>query len=335
MARVTLKKIAEVAGVGSATVERVLNGRGGVRPALVDKVVNVARQLDYFKPLPAPHRSITRIEVLMLRPELSFVARFSTSFERIAASLDNSILVHRTFIDERNPRAIAERISKPKLQRSALIVLVHDHPLIQAALAAEQAKGLPIIQLVSQMHLPNPTYVGIDNQAAGRMAGVLMTGLQRKAGTVVALCHSQIYSVDRARIAGFSQVVTNPKAAHLQFGLIAFTQDDDDEAAKIVSQLIRNTSNLVGIYSAGGDYGPLCDVLRKQDPTHEICFIGHELTVQTSAALKDGTISAIIDQAPETQARRALDLVLSKLDLLASPVDSNPIRFITITTETL
>jgi LacI family transcriptional regulator len=332
---VTLKKIAEVAGVGSATVERVLNGRGGVRPALVEKVVTVARQLDYFRRLPAPHRGLTRIEVLMLRPELSFVSRLSASFERIAASLDNSIVVHRTFMDESNPGAVAELIAKPKLQRSALIVLVHDHPAIHAALAAEQAKGLPIVQLVSPRDLPDPNYVGIDNQAAGRMAGVLMVGLQRKAGTVVGLCHSQIYGVHRARMAGFSQVMATPKASHLNFTLAAFTQDNDMEAGKIVSHLLRSTPDLVGIYSAGGDYGPTCDVLRRMDPEHALCFIGHELSLQSSAALKDGTITAIIDQAPETQARRALDLVLSKLDLLSTPVDTNPIRFVTIISDSV
>lgn len=36
--KVTLKDVARQAGVGTATVERVLNGRGGVRPETVEKV---------------------------------------------------------------------------------------------------------------------------------------------------------------------------------------------------------------------------------------------------------------------------------------------------------
>lgn len=36
--KTTIKKIAELAGVGTATVERVLNERGGVRPDTVEKL---------------------------------------------------------------------------------------------------------------------------------------------------------------------------------------------------------------------------------------------------------------------------------------------------------
>ena len=61
MARVTLKSLAKHAGVGTATVERVLNGRGGVRLELVERVLKAARKLDYAKRLPERHRGITQI----------------------------------------------------------------------------------------------------------------------------------------------------------------------------------------------------------------------------------------------------------------------------------
>jgi LacI family transcriptional regulator len=44
-------------------------------------------------------------------------------------------------------------------------------------------------------------------------------------------------------------------------------------------------------------------------------------------------MGAVIDQAPEAQARRALDMMLSRLGVLEAAVDNQPIRFITITAE--
>ncbi len=41
----------------------------------------------------------------------------------------------------------------------------------------------------------------------------------------------------------------------------------------------------------------------------------------------------VLDQAPEAQARRAMDLVLAKLNLHDLPVDNPPIRFVTFTAE--
>ena len=44
-------------------------------------------------------------------------------------------------------------------------------------------------------------------------------------------------------------------------------------------------------------------------------------------------MSLVMDQAPEAQARRAIDLTLKRLGLLEMEVDPTPIRFITVTAE--
>jgi LacI family transcriptional regulator len=68
MHKPTFCDIARHAGVGTATVERVLNGRGGVRPATTERVLAAARALDYPRRLPEVHRGLLRIEVIIVRP---------------------------------------------------------------------------------------------------------------------------------------------------------------------------------------------------------------------------------------------------------------------------
>ena len=104
MPKPTFSDIAKQAGVGTATVERVLNGRGGVRPVTAEKVVAAARALDYPRRLPDVHRGLLRIEVILVRPETAFFRRLSRAFERIGATLDPSVKVHRTFMEEGDPR---------------------------------------------------------------------------------------------------------------------------------------------------------------------------------------------------------------------------------------
>ena len=166
MPRVTLKSVADLAKVGSATVER-----GGVSPETVERVLAAVRKLDYPKRLPEVHRGVTRIEVLMLRPELSFINRLSKAFERIAANLHPSISVHRTFLKESDSASIAKRIADPAVRRSALLVVLPHHPAIRDAVAEVQRRGVPVVQVMTQLEDLNLAYVGIDNQAAGRMAG--------------------------------------------------------------------------------------------------------------------------------------------------------------------
>ena len=43
----TIRQIAEIAGVSRGTVDRVLNHRGSVNPQTAERVLKIARQLDY------------------------------------------------------------------------------------------------------------------------------------------------------------------------------------------------------------------------------------------------------------------------------------------------
>jgi LacI family transcriptional regulator len=142
--------------------------------------------------------------VILVRPETTFFSRLYAALARIAATLDAAVAVHRTFMDERDAAAIANRIARPQARRAGLILAVPDHPLIQAALAKVHAEGIPVIQIVTRAQGTNAIYVGIDNYAAGRTAAHFLSRMQPQNGTVIALCHSQVYQVHRERIRGFS-----------------------------------------------------------------------------------------------------------------------------------
>ncbi|WP_077379995.1 LacI family DNA-binding transcriptional regulator [Mesorhizobium prunaredense] len=331
MPKPTFLEIANRAGVGTATVERVLNGRGGVRPATVEKVVAAARSLDYPRRLPEAHRGVIRIEVILVRPDATFFARLSRAFERIAATLDRTIAVHRTFLDEANPAAIAQRILDPDIRRAALILAVPDHPLVGAALRRLEAEKIPTVQIVTQISGTSGAYVGIDNYAAGRMAGLLMSRMQRRPGKVVAICHSQIYRVHRDRVRGFFDYLMEAGGDFEPVAALFGHDEGDRNAGQLVEALTR-WPDLTGLYNAGGANAALNDVLRRPRG-REIFFVGHELTERSAAALRQGTMDVVLDQAPEAQARRAMDLVLAKLNLHDLPVDNPPIRFVTFTAE--
>ena len=332
--KATLEDIAAEAGLGRATVERVLNGRGGVRAETAEKVLIAARKLDYPKRLPERHRGLIRIEVILVRPEATFFARLSRSFERIAATLDPSVSVHRTFVEEADPAAIADRILGPHARRSGLILAVPQYQEVGAALNRLLGDGLPIVQVVTRMDGVDAEFVGIDNEAAGRTAGLLLAAMQPRAGTVVALCHSHVYSIHRQRIGGFSHGMHRHGRRHLNFAEILYTNDDPIEGAAQLADALRRYPDLAGLYNAGGGNFALCDVLRKHR-SRSIVFVGHELTERTTAALRDGTMQVVLDQAPEAQARRAMDIMLWRLGILEPAVDNPPIRFTTITAENI
>ncbi|WP_255552454.1 LacI family DNA-binding transcriptional regulator [Maritimibacter dapengensis] len=331
MPKPTYSDIAARASVGTATVERVLNGRGGVREVLVEQVVRAARALDWPGRLPERHRGILRVDVLLVRPESSFFARLAAAFRRIGATLDPVVQLHVTFLDENDPEAIAARIAKPSMRRAGLILAVQDAAPVRAALAQVRAEGTPVVQVVTRAEAETD-FVGIDNYAAGRMAGLMMARLGAVRGPVVALCHSHVYEVHRARIKGFSEYLAG-QGGTVDFVHVAYGLDNRDVSARRMREVLAHWPDLAGIYNAGGANTAVLDVLAHAG--REVFFVGHELTDLTRGALETGLANVIFDQLPEAQARRGIDVMLAALGLLDEAVDNAPIRFSTITAENL
>lgn len=249
MGKPTLADIARVAGVGTATVERVLNGRGGVRPAMVEKVVAAARRLDYPRRLPDVHRGLLRVEVVLVRPETTFYARLSKAFERIGATLDPSVRVHRTFLDEGDPGAIAAHIASAEVRRAALILAVPDYPEVREAVAAVMGQGLPVIHVVTGA-VASGDLVSIDNYAAGRTAGLYLSRMQPREGAVLALCHP-IYRVHREQVRGLCDYFAEHPREGQALRWIGFARDEARRSRDLLGEALDRWPDLVGLYNAG------------------------------------------------------------------------------------
>ncbi len=332
MKKPTIQKIATEAGVGTATVERVLNARGGVSVKTAQKVILAATQLDWPGRLPELHRGILKIEVVMVRPETSFFRRLADAFHQISIRLDHSLQIQVVFLDESNPETIAQYLSNPESNRSGLVISSTDHPSVTKAVMKLKAEALPMVQIVTRF-LDGIEYVGIDNYSVGRTAGRMMHLHSTQPGRVIALSNGASYQVHRERIRGFSDYIREHAANELSFDFVAFGSDSASENQKRIRNQPAHGQPLVGIYNAGGGMSGVVEELNGFDG--RVSVIGHELNDYTSSALRDEKIDVIFDQIPELQAQRAIDILLSKLGVAYSTVDNSPIRFSTITKESL
>ncbi len=105
-----MQDVAARAGVGIATVDRVLNERGSVREDTARRVIEAARALGMRRTLPAPYARKLRLDILLARSETPFFARLQRAFVRIAATLDRSVIIQRSTLDQARPRLVAQRI---------------------------------------------------------------------------------------------------------------------------------------------------------------------------------------------------------------------------------
>tara|TARA_A100001391_G_scaffold53358_1_gene32600 strand:- start:16470 stop:17519 length:1050 start_codon:yes stop_codon:yes gene_type:complete len=306
--RVTVHDLARAAGVSLATVDRVLNGRPGVRKGTIEKVEAAIAEIGFRRDLTASMLARARDIVLkIIVPEGTnqFFGKLADAVESVGAQMR----AERLRLDLLRIRAMDTRALVAALdgigaeEADCAVIVAIDKPEIHAAVARAVGRGIKVITLVSD--LPGSArhgFVGIDNRAAGRIAGSLM-GRFVPQGGMIGLVAGSLELIDHAeRIGGFSEILT---AEFPGLDLVGPIEGQDEFTATYEKSLALFDAHpeLAGIYNAGAGNAGLLMGLSERGLAGKVRMIGHELTGPTRAGLETGAIDVILDQSPEDEIR--------------------------------
>jgi LacI family transcriptional regulator len=173
----TITQIAEAAGVGTATVDRVLNNRPGVNPVTVERVQAAMQKLGANLPARGRPRVSANYRFAFVLP----AARrgFFDLVDRVIAQTAGDF--RHQHITEVTHRLATEDPSQFAAQLAAMTdfdgiaLLAPDVPGVKLAINELVRAGVHVVTLFSDVPgSMRETYIGVDNRAAGRTAGILL-----------------------------------------------------------------------------------------------------------------------------------------------------------------
>jgi len=313
--RSTLVDVAREAGVSPATVDRVLNNRAGVRSRTREIVFDTAQRLGYISDGREPARPISaaraRLDFVLPMGTNAFIKLLHEQLEKQGAARAE-LTVRVSTIEGFNPDLLARALYDlaGKTQGVGLIAL--DHPTVREAIRTLAAGGVKVLTLASDiLHVPRVAYVGIDNRAAGRVAGYMLgrfLGRSAERRKVALFAGSLAYRGHEEREMGFRHMLAE-EFPHLDVVELREVSDDFEKAYVEATHLLERHPDLSGIYNIGGGIEGIARALRNADLAAKIVLIGHELTAANKSFLLDGTLDAVIDQNPRVEAREALNIL--------------------------
>jgi LacI family transcriptional regulator len=322
--RPRVAEVAARAGVSTATVDRVINARGGVRKktvAAVEKAIREIVAVDRSRPghtatfdIFLPANSGRSTEVLA-----DAVSR---------ASEGRGAQASIAFVERMNPAALANQLMDCAHRGSAGVAFqALDHQLVREAVDELVRAGIPVVTLCSDIgDVERLAYIGIDNRAAGRTAGFLMGRFCRGAGKLAVVWGGQLYRSHEEREIGFRTVVRQDFPA-LQIIEAVNGNDDPGLNFACVSDLIAKHPDLLGVYCVGGGQGAVAAAIESAGLAQKIVMIGHNFNEETKPYVLSGTIDAIIHQDMTRIADAALNCLIG---VKGSPVSAGiPIEIIT------
>lgn len=323
----TIKEIARLAGVSRGTVDRVLNGRGGVSPSTADSILAIANRLHY-----SPNRLGKRLAIRKKQLKFGCVLFGSKEknpyFEEVASAIeqravdlkDYGISVEIRYAALGDPHSLIRQIDLLVSEGiSGLVLTPIEHETVRDKIARLKNSGIPTVTIDSDL-FPSArlAYVGSHSFRSGQAAGNLMalfTGGQVRAGILLG---SKSVRNHTERVDGFRDYF---EKNDVQSEILAVMEnhDDDRESYEITHDLLRRYPEMNALFLAAAGVKGACTAVMEQNPLHKLQIVSFDTAPFTREMLKKGIITATLGQQPEVQGKKALDILLDYLGLDLPP----------------
>lgn len=322
---VTLKQIADAAGVSRGTVDRVINHRGHVKPEVEKRILQIAKDLNYQpnllgRALVRSNKS-TIIGVICQFSETPFMKLVVEGVEKAGREIAGrgSSLLIRTIDSYDTGRMTGAIDDLVESGVEGLALTPGTAEKTRAKIRSVIDSGIPVVTFNTDARDSGRlSYVGLENYRAGTVCAGLMASSLRDGGTVLPIAGYMENYAHARRLYGFQDTIAEryPSIRTLPYELC---RDKDRAAGEIVHRTLREHPDLKGIYISGnGQYG-VCEALRAEGLDQRMCLIVYDLTERNKTELRNGTIDYLIDQNAFEQGYRPVMLLYDYLILNQRP----------------
>lgn len=221
------------------------------------------------------------------------------------------------FVDLLTPENIAARLLSLGRACDAVAVIAADHPLIGQAIRSLSQEGKPVFCYITDQSAPERAgYVGADNWKLGRTAGWLIGHMTHGPGRVAVFIGNHRFLCQDVADASLRSYIRE-HAPHLSVDDSRNTNEDPDNAYRMVADLLDAGDDVVGIVILGGGISGVLRALRQatSEKRNRIRLICRDMGPETRKGLSEGLITAALCHPPEATPDL---LVQTMIDMIAS-----------------
>ena len=299
----TIADIARQAGVGTATVDRVLNRRPGVNVETVQRVLQVVAELGAPPQRGRPRKGDNFRFAFVLPAD---AAPFNELIDRLIAQAAGEFRhQHITEVTHRIDSADAAAFAAELVQLGeydGVAVMAPDLPPVKLAINELVRTGVHVVTLFSDVAgSMRETHIGADNRAAGRTAGLLLGRMASGTARDTLLLSSQAtrLSGEIERRIGFAQVIEErfPKLKVLR------TPDlppGDTGACRALLRFLRSGSvdaaRIAGVYNVGSGSAGVARAIESLGLTGNVGVVAHDFSDEHRALLGANGLAYVLHQ---------------------------------------
>lgn len=323
---VTIKEIAEMAGVHRSTVDKVLHNRPGISDSVRKRVQKIIDECNYQanpigKALKMQEREL-RIKVILLMVDaFSFLKKgIEETMEQYSSFQIRFEYLCIAYSDVKAQEAALKECIKEKTD--GIILSPINAPEIVEQIDACTEHGIPVITVNTDIKgSQRLCFIGQDGFKSGRVAGRLMGEFLRGEGKVAVFTsdndNHQSFPFG-TREGGFRELVRECYPG-LQLLPSIYTSEKPQVIHREMHRLCEQESELAGIFITCGGVRAVGDVLEEYERSG-IKVICYENYPEILELMQKDVVTATLDSEIEAQGRKSLEVLMDYLIYGKRPV---------------
>src|SRR5210317_1641637 len=303
---VSIKKISEASGYGTATVDRVLNDRPGVSKRTKDKILKTLNNLQNTS-----QKNNKKNILVCSQSGPSYNKTLEETIERVNSKNHNKFNLIKKFVAAKDfkPDHFIKILNDTSKFEAVIIVSQEDQNINNEIIKITN-EGKPVVTLTTDLPNSNRTcYIGSNQSNAGSTAAhIIGKHVGKKTGSIL-MVMSMPYRCQQERELGFRKVLRS-EFPNLKIKESVFNLDTSEQSYKYVKKYIKENGPPLGIYNiAGGNLG-VAKAIGEMNINDHIVFIGHELNKNSRNLLENNKMDYVISHDVELEIKVAFDKIL-------------------------
>jgi LacI family transcriptional regulator len=298
--RPTIHDVAREAGVSTATVDRVLNGREKVREETTRKVYEAARLIGYHAaPLIGQRMQADlprlRLGLVLHKERQSFYQQFKAEAERAVNQASGvRATLQIAFAASQSPKDFTSLMEGMAGRVDVIAASAVTHPEVTDAVIRLNSKGIPCFSLLNDFAQGvRQNYLGLNNLKVGRIAAHMMATAAHHPGKIAVFVGGYRWHGHELRETGVRSYFRE-HAPQFQVLDTLINLETRQLTYEATLDLLARHPDLRGIYCAGGGMeGAIAAVNEMREPG-EVALVVNELTPESRAALISRHVTMVI-----------------------------------------
>ena len=347
----TIAEIARQAGVGTATVDRVLNGRAGVHADTALKVRKIIEASGGGKAIARgrPRHSSSsgsaanlRFAFVLPAGQAPFLSLLERQIAQSASEFRHQHITEVTHTLEASDAAEFAASLAALHNYDGIALMAPDMPPVKLAINALVRAGVQVVTLFSDVAgSKRAVYVGCDNRAAGRTAGLLLGRMAGKqTATLLLASQATRLSGEIDRRIGFAQVIEE-RFAHLRVQRTPDLPEDPLQAEQVLTDWFASgacdVNAVAGLYNVGSATLGVVAAVQAFDGGSgwSIPIVAHDFSDAHRHLLEQGALAYVLAQDIHYCVQSAAKVLQALCGNVRGAIDAVPPRIEILTAENL